>query len=293
VEKSHSKTYYFSTSLFPQEVRPHVHALYAFMRCADEIVDDPGIATLDEQLADLEAFEEETLAVVAGEAVADPVLRAFANTVLARGIETSLIEAFMKSMKMDTRVFRYPTYKDLQEYTYGSAAVVGLMMCRVVGVSDARATPHAEALGVAMQLTNFLRDVKEDWSRGRVYLPLEDLERFGYAEEELGRGVIDERFVGLMRFEISRARKLYRLADEGMRYIPQGRRYPIIVARRLYEAILGCIEARGYDVFTRRTQTSLPYKLRVATTCAIGDPKEIMTRARGGRPAGIAMSSQA
>ncbi|HEX2098632.1 MAG TPA: phytoene/squalene synthase family protein, partial [Rubrobacteraceae bacterium] len=163
IEKSHSRTYYFSTSLFPQEVRAHVYALYAFMRYADEIVDNPGLRTLHEQLAGLEAFEEEALSAVVGATTPNPVLRAFANTVLARGIETSLIKSFMKSMKMDTHVFRYPTYEDLEEYTYGSAAVVGLMMCRVVGVSDERAAPHAEALGVAMQLTNFLRDVKEDW----------------------------------------------------------------------------------------------------------------------------------
>jgi 15-cis-phytoene synthase len=290
--KEHSKTYYFSTSLFPREVRPHVHALYAFMRYADEIVDNPGTTTLDEQLGDLEAFEEETLAAVADEHVPpNPILRAFANTALARNIGPGLITAFMQSMKMDTDVFRYPAYEDLEEYTYGSAAVVGLMMCRVVGVSDERATPHAEALGVAMQLTNFLRDIAEDWARGRVYLPLEDLERFGYAEEELGRGVVDRRFVGLMRFEISRARALYEVADEGIRYIPRGRRYPVIVARRLYEAILGRIEAQGYDVFARRAETSLPRKLQVAAACALGDPGDLTARVRGGKPKGIAISS--
>jgi phytoene synthase len=290
VQKGHSRTYYFSTSLFPEEVRPHVHALYAFMRYADEIVDNPGTTLLEEQLAGLQSFEEETLAAVSGEEVPNPVLRAFANTVLLRGIESGLIEAFMKSMKMDTRVFRYPTYEDLEEYTYGSAAVVGLMMCRVIGATDEAANPHAGALGVAMQLTNFLRDVREDWRRGRVYLPLKDLERFGYAEEELGRGVVDERFVGLMRFEISRARMLYRVAEEGMRYIPRGRRYPVVVAGRLYEAILGRIEAQGYDVFSGRAETSLPHKLRVAGACAWGDPKELVARVRwGGKPGDIAI----
>ena len=282
VEKAHSRTYYFSTSLFPKEVQPHVHSLYAFMRYADEIVDNPGATGLEEQLASLDAFEEETLGAVSGEAVENPVLRAFANTVLLRGIEPGLIEAFMSSMKMDTRVFRYPAYGDLEEYTYGSAAIVGLMMCRAIGVTDERATPHAEALGTAMQLTNFLRDVKEDWARGRVYLPLEDLNRFGYTEEELGRGVVDERFVALMRFEVSRARKLYRVADEGMRYIPRGRRYPVIVARRLYEAILGRIEAQGYDVFSQRAQTSLPHKLGVAAACALYNPGELSARLRAG-----------
>ena len=284
IHKGHSRTYYFSTSLFPEEVRLHVHALYAFMRYADEIVDNPGVTTLDEQLVGLEIFEHETLAAVAGQETPNPVLRAFAQTVLVCHIETDLIRAFMRSMKMDTRVFRYPAYEDLQEYVYGSAAVVGLMMCRVVGVRDEAATPHAEALGVAMQLTNFLRDVKEDWARGRVYLPLEDLRRFGYAEEELGRGVVDERFVALMRFEVARARKLYRVADEGMRHIPRGRRYPVVVARRLYAAILDRIEAQGYDVFAKRAETSLPHKLQMAAACAWGDPGDISARLRGGKP---------
>jgi phytoene synthase len=282
VQKAHSRTYYFSTSLFPERVRPHVHALYAFMRYADEIVDNPGATTLEEQLAGLTVFEEETLAAVNGEPVSNPVLRAFANTVLLRGIGPDLIRAFMRSMKMDTSVFRYQTYGDLEEYTYGSAAVVGLMMCRVVGATDEAANPHAEALGVAMQLSNFLRDVREDWARGRIYVPLEDLERFGYAEEELGRGILDERFIELMRFEVSRARRLYRVADEGMRYIPRGHRYPVLVARRLYAGILDRIEAQGYDVFSRRAETSLPHKLRVAAACALADPGELVARARAG-----------
>lgn len=278
VHKAHSRTYYFSTSLFPKEVRPHVHALYGFMRYADEIVDNPGAASLGEQLSGLEAFEAETLAAVAGEPVPNPILRAFANTVILRGIGTDLITAFMHSMKMDTHVFRYETFGDLQEYTYGSAAVVGLMMCRVVGTKGEAAAPHAEALGEAMQLTNFLRDVGEDWARGRVYLPLEDLRRFGYDEEELGRAVIDDRFIALMRFEMERARELYALADRGMKYIPRGCRYPVVVAGKLYAAILDRVEAAGYDVFTRRAETSFPHKLKVAAAVAARDPGEIPAR---------------
>lgn len=278
VHKAHSRTYYFSTSLFPKEVRPHVHALYGFMRYADEIVDNPGTTSLAEQLLGLEAFEAETLAAVAGEPVQNPILRAFANTVILRGIGADLITAFMSSMKMDTHVFRYETYEDLRAYTYGSAAVVGLMMCRVVGTRGEAAAPHAEALGEAMQLTNFLRDVGEDWRRGRVYLPLEDLKRFGYDEEELGRGVIDGRFVELMRFEIARARELYKVADRGMKYIPRGCRYPVVVARELYAAILHRVEASGYDVFTRRAETTFSHKLKVAATVAARDPGEIPAR---------------
>jgi phytoene synthase len=280
VQKAHSRTYYFSTRLFPAEVRPHVHALYAFMRYADEIVDTPHDLPPGAQLSVLEEFEVETMAAVSGERVPNPILRAYADTVRACGIDPGTITAFMESMKMDTRVFRYPTYSDLEIYTYGSAAVVGLMMCRIVGVVDGKADPHAEALGIAMQLSNFLRDVGEDWRRGRVYLPLEDLARFEYTERDLASGAVDERFAQLMRFEIDRARRLYEVADEGMGYIPRGRRFPVVVARELYAAILDRIEAQQYDVFSRRAQVSRPAKLLVAAGCAASDPGEIADRIR-------------
>lgn len=280
VEKHHSRTYYFSTQLFPREVRPHVHAIYAFMREADEIVDDPGEATLEDQLAGLDHFERETVAAISGEAVANPTLRAFANTVRLHGIELDTVGAFLASMKMDTRVFRYETFTDLKGYTYGSAAVVGLMMCRIMGVEDRAADPHAEALGEAMQLTNFLRDVGEDWKRGRIYLPQEDLRRFDYTEEDLAKGIVDERFEALMRFEISRARELYEDADLGLRCIPRGRRYPIAVARKLYAAILDRIESADYDVFSGKVSTSAAKKLTVAAGCAVRDPGEIVARGR-------------
>jgi len=292
VQKAHSRTYYFSTRLFPAEVRPRVYALYAFMRYADEIVDSPHDLSLDGQLSALEVFEAETMAAVAGERVSNPVLRAYADTVRSCDIEPATIAAFMDSMKMDTRVFRYPTYKDLEVYTYGSAAVVGLMMCRVVGAMGGEADPHAEALGVAMQLSNFLRDIGEDWRRGRVYLPLEDLKRFGYAEEDLASGVVDERFVELMRFQIERARRLYEVSDEGMRFIPRGRRYPVVVARELYAAILDRIEAQNYDVFSRRAEVSRPAKVVVAARCAARDPGEMVARLRAGRASHAAFTGR-
>ncbi len=285
VQERYSRTYYFSTRLFPREVRPHVHALYAFMREADEIVDDPGDATPDEQLASLESFEAATISAISGDTVANPVLRAFANTVRLRRIDLSTVTAFMASMKMDTRVFRYETYSDLRKYTYGSAAVVGLMMCRVMGVPDKAADSHAGALGEAMQLTNFLRDVGEDYGLGRVYLPQEDLRHFGYTEQDLAAGVVDERFAALMAFEIGRARELYAEADRGLAYIPRGRRYPITVASGLYAAILDRIEAANYDIFSEKASTSAAAKLALAASCAAKDPGELVARGRSrGKP---------
>lgn len=280
VQRAHSQTYHLSTLLFPMEVRKHVYALYAFMRYADELVDNPGVTGFEEQLASLESFESETMAAVSGEMVENPVLRAYTNTVRECEIAPETISAFMESMKMDTCVFRYRTFEDLEVYTYGSAAVVGTMMCRIMGVEDEMAFPHAGALGVAMQLSNFLRDVQEDWKRGRIYLPLEDLERFGYSEEDLAAGIADKRFKELMRFEIERARRLYAFADEGMSYIPRGRRYPVLVAKKLYAAILNRIEAQGYDVFSRRADTSRTGKLAVAAGCAMREPGELLARMR-------------
>jgi phytoene synthase len=279
VQRAHSHTYYLSTRLFPPEIRRHVHALYAFTRYADEIVDDPKVsASVEARLEALEAFEAETMAALVGEEVEDPILRAFTNTARERGIGQGHVKPFMRSMKMDTYVRRYPTYEDLEEYMYGSAAVVGLMMCRVIGVEAEEALPYAEALGEAMQLTNFLRDVREDWERGRIYLPLEDLKRFGYSEVDLGSGRVNEPFVELMRFEIDRARMLYLIADQGMRHIPRGRRYPVLVARHLYAVILDRIKDLDYDVFSSRAGTTLAEKLRVAAACAVREPGEILAR---------------
>ena len=290
-QKAHSRTYYFSTQFFPKDVRPHVHALYAFMRYADEIVDSPGALSPGEQLAGLTRFEADTIEAITGEQVKNPILRAFSNTVRARDIDLGSIKAFMESMKMDTRISRYETYEELKVYTYGSAAVVGLMMCRVAGVRDDRATPHAEALGEAMQLTNFLRDIKEDWKRGRVYVPLEDLRNFGYAEEDIADGAADERFVELMKFEINRARELYAIADEGMQYIPRGRRYPVVVARELYAAILGKIEEQDHDIYAKRAETSRAEKVSVALRCAARDPGELVARSLSGGRGEIAIPS--
>ncbi|CAN5898885.1 phytoene/squalene synthase family protein [soil metagenome] len=278
IQKAHSRTYYFSTRLLPPDVRSHVYALYAFMRYADEIVDNPGAKGLEEQHHALDQFERETVAAVMGELTVNPVLQAFSNTVRSREIRQDTITDFMTSMKMDTHVFRYPTYEDLEVYTYGSAAVVGLMMCRAVGIRDDAADHYAEALGVAMQLSNFLRDIKEDWKRGRIYLPTEDLERFNYTEKDLEAGVVDDRFIELMKFEIERARKLYQYADAGMEYIPRGRRHPVRIARDLYAAILDRIEAQNYDVFSQRAETSMAFKLKIASKHAARDPRELLAR---------------
>lgn len=251
----HGKTYYFSTLFFPPAIRRSVHALYGFVRYPDEIVDNPAPGTNPAAL--LAEYREATRDAMRTGGSDLPVLHAFADMARRHALPPDFPLAFLDAMAMDLTRTRYETFEDLKTYTYGSASVVGLMMCHVIGISDPCALAPAHDLGLAMQLTNFWRDIGEDWqTRGRIYLPLEDLERFGYTEAMLAGGVINDQFLDLMRFEIARAHELYAASDLGIPYITPECRLPVKLARVLYSRILDKIEANNYDVFTRRARTS-------------------------------------
>ena len=251
----HGKTYYFSTLFFPPEVRRSVHALYGFVRYPDEIVDNPPPGS--DPAALLRQYREATLDSMRTGCSDLPVLHAFADMAQRHSLPSEYPLAFLDAMAMDLTRTRYETFDDLKTYTYGSASVVGLMMCHVIGISDPYALAPAHDLGLAMQLTNFWRDIGEDWAtRGRIYLPLEDLERFGYTESMLAGSVVNDQFAALMRFEIARARDFYAAADLGISYITPGCRKPVTLARVLYSRILDKIEANNYDVFHKRARTS-------------------------------------
>jgi len=265
--KRHGSTYYFSARFFPRAIQRSIFGLYGFVRLPDEMVDNPeaGRADVQSQRAALHGWREQFERALAGDEGEHPVMRAFIDTVRRHGIPSEYPLAFLDSMLMDVTVRRYSTFDDLCLYTHGSASVIGLMICSVVGVSDPVALPYAADLGLAMQLTNFLRDIGEDYrDRGRIYLPLEDLLRFGYSEAELAGGVVNDNFRELMRFEIARNREIYRRAELGLPYLPRYAQYPIRLAGLLYAAILDRIEANDYDVFTRRAATSKAFKLRTA-----------------------------
>ena len=254
VNAHYGKTYYFSTLFFPPAVRRSVHALYGFVRYPDEMVDNPPPGQDPAQM--LAEYRDATRdALKSGESDI-PVLHAFADMARRHHLPPNYPTAFLDAMAMDLTRTRYATFDDLTRYTYGSASVVGLMMCHIVGISDDCALGPAHDLGLAMQLTNFWRDIGEDWERGRVYLPQEDLERFGYTEAMLARGEVNDRFIALMQFEIARARDFYASADRGIPYIIPECRLPVVLARRLYAKILDKIEANGYDVFRRRARTT-------------------------------------
>jgi phytoene synthase len=252
LNQRHGTTYYWSTYLLPRVKRHHVHALYGFCRYADDIVDDLGPAPVEVRQKALHDFGDRFFADLRAGHSDDPVLKAVVHTVKAFDIEPDCFRRFLRSMAMDLTVERYETYDDLLDYMDGSAAVIGEMMLPILEPVDLdTARPHAQDLGNAFQLTNFWRDVAEDLDRGRVYVPQEDLRRFG-AEPAVRR--VTTEWVELMRFEIARTRALYASADLGLALLPPASARTIRAARVLYSRILDVIEEQGYDVFLRRAR---------------------------------------
>jgi phytoene synthase len=265
LNKRYGTTYYWSTYALPAVKRPHVWALYAFCRHADDIVDDLGAVSTEvrgKALADLgdRLFED----LERGHSD-DLVLKAVVHTIRAFGHDPECFRRFLRSMAMDLTVDRYATWDDLLVYMDGSAAVIGEMMLPILEpVDPVAALEPARALGNAFQLTNFLRDVAEDLDRGRVYLPQEDLARFG--ADPARRGV-DAGWRALMAFEIDRCRGLYQDAGEGVDLLPPASARCITAARLLYSQILDRIEAADYDVFATRAR--VPTWRKAATVARV------------------------
>jgi phytoene synthase len=263
---AHGRTYYLAALLLPPAKRPYVHALYGFARYADEIVDDTG-----SQLT--EAEREHWLTDWGGRFVAavrdghrpeHPIGVAAADTLRRWDIPLSYVEDFLASMRTDLTVREYATFEDLMRYMWGSAAVIGLQMLPVLEPVVERdvAQPYAVDLGVAFQLSNFIRDVGEDLRRGRVYLPMADLAHFGVDRARLARCVVDGPVRRLLAYEIARARELYRSAEPGIRLLHPTSRDCISTALRLYRGILDRVERADYQVLDRRQSVS---RLRRAT----------------------------
>ena len=264
---AHGRTYYLSTLLLPPAKRPYVHALYGFARYADEIVDDLDSTLTDAEKADwLVGWGSRFLEEVKAGGSDHPVSRAVVDTVRRWDIPLGLFEDFLASMRMDLTVTDYPTYDDLMVYVWGSAAVIGLQMVPVLEPLVPRevAEPYATDLGIAFQLSNFIRDVGEDLRRGRVYLPLEDLALFGVDRERLARGVVDGPVRRLLAFEIARTREIYRSAEPGVRLLDPTSRDCIRTALALYGGILDEVERADYQVLDRRVSVGPARRARVA-----------------------------
>jgi len=266
LNRRYGTTYYLSTFALPRIKRHHVWALYGFCRYADDIVDDLGPVPVDVRRNRLASFGETFFADLAADRSDDPVLKAVVHTVRAFDIDHDCFRRFLGSMTMDLSVDRYETWDDLLVYMDGSAAVIGEMMLPILEPRSAAATGPARDLGLAFQLTNFLRDVDEDLDRGRVYVPQEDLHRLG---ADPWRRQVDESWREVMRFQIDRCRALYASADEGLADLPAGSARCVRAARVLYSRILDEIEAADYDVFSARARVATWRKVALVARTAL------------------------
>ncbi len=260
----HGKTYYLATLLLPKSKRPFVHALYGFARYADEIVDNllsPLSAT--EKAVHLQTWSQKMLANLANGESDDPIGRALIDTVQRFAIPHQYFEAFLKSMAMDLSIREYHTFDQLMEYMYGSAAVIGLEMSYVLGASSADALTAARNLGVAFQLANFIRDVGEDLDRGRIYLPLDELNLHGVNREMLERKVLTPEIVNALKDQIARVRKLQETANTGIALLPRESRPCILAASDMYCGIVDAVEASDYDIFRYRARVPRSRKAEI------------------------------
>lgn len=261
----HGKTYFLATMLLPPGKRPFVHALYGLARYADEIVDDlDSPLTVGEKAAALQNLAERFFADVERGGSDHPVLAAPVDTVLRWQIPLAHFEAFFHSMTMDLTVTEYPTYEDLYEYVYGSAAVIGLQMVPILQPSTADAAERAKDLGVAFQLANFVRDVGEDLDRGRIYLPLDELAAHGVTPEVLYRRQATPAVKAALAEQIARVRRLEAAAGPGIAALHPSTQPCIEAARTLYCGIVDEVEAIDYEVFDRRATVGIPRRLSVA-----------------------------
>ena len=265
----HGKTYYLATLLLPPAKRPHVHALYGFARYADEIVDDlASNLTLDEKALLLKKWSNQVLSDIKSGSSNDPIAAAVVDTVSRFKIPIAHFKAFLHSMNMDLSVRQYQTYKDLHEYVYGSAAVIGLQMVSVLGTisPDAvtSANEAAEKLGIAFQLANFIRDVGEDLDRGRVYLPMTELEAHGVNRQMLKERVITPQIKSALKEQIQRVRRLQNESTAGIKLLTPGARECIQAASQLYCGIVDEVEKIDYQIFTKRAKTSNWRRTKVA-----------------------------
>jgi phytoene synthase len=269
IQRRHDPTYYWATQRLPGDVRPAVHALYGFVRGADQIVDgrrgrprDP-----DERRAALDAWEDELQAGIAAGRSAHPVIAALVDAGRRHDLPLEELGPYMRSMRLDCGPVRIATWAELERYMQGSAGSVGRIMAPLLGAPPDQHEVFGQ-LGLAFQLTNFIRDVREDYALDRVYLPAEDRERFGVAEADFARPHTSEGLRALVAFEVERARTLFRqtapaAATTGARVRPA-----IRLARAAYLAVLDRVEAIGFDVLRRRT-SPLPWQLgRAALTAA-------------------------
>jgi phytoene synthase len=252
-----SRSFYLASRLLPTEKRRAARALYAFCRVSDDIV-DRAQGDAQERLATWRRR-----ATAAHPPVDDLVAIAWADARLRFNVPIRYAEQLIDGVARDFQPVRYETFEELAAYCYGVASTVGLMSMHIIGFAGQAAIPYAIKLGVALQMTNILRDVGEDWRAGRVYLPREEMAQFGVSDADLAEGVVTPRWRAFMQFHIERNRRLYDEAMPGIGLLNQDGRFAIGAAADLYRGILDAIERNDYDNFGRRAYVPTGRKLRM------------------------------
>jgi 15-cis-phytoene synthase len=300
--RRYGTTYYWGAALLPNPQRKHVHAIYALCRLADDIVDRPNRTApepasdqapagpdlvpteADSTLPDppdwisdrLSAFAESFQSSLAAGDSTNPVMAAVVHTVITCRIDPECFDRFFSAMAMDVSISSYETWEDLCTYMEGSAAVIGEMMLPVLKPISEAAKAPARSLGLAFQLTNFLRDINEDLDRGRIYMPQDDLRLF---DVDLRRRSVTPEWRAFLAYEIERNRALYSFADTGIAMLPPRSARCVGTARVLYAQILDQIERNGYDVFSRRARVPTLRKAATAAQMMVTGPRTLKRRA--------------
>lgn len=247
-----AKSFYFSARILPTDRRWATYAVYGFCRYADNLIDSPRGRTREELFAEVEALRQElTICHRTGESE-HSVMRAFAPVMKRYSIPLEYPMDLLKGVTMDMERDRYERFDELYVFCYRVASVVGLMMTCVLGYKDASAFEYAEKMGIAMQLTNILRDVQEDKNMGRIYLPNEDLRTFGVSEDDILNERISPELRKCMKFQVERAHHYYDEGDKGIMLLPKESQYAISSASKIYRGILRKIEERDCNPFLGR-----------------------------------------
>lgn len=270
--RKHARSFYFASAVLFGPRRRAAFAVYAVCRKLDDLVDEQGATEVQLQSA-AEAVNHlfDGTAPTATSPFSPSLSAAFHDVVIQFGLRREPFVELLRGLAMDLQPRRYASWAELDLYCYRVAGTVGEMMAPILGCRDERALSQAIALGKAMQLTNILRDIKEDFLRGRVYLPQDEMQRFGVSETQLAEGRINDGLIAFMRFQIGRARSLYAEGARGFWALAHwGGRTCARVMSAVYGGILGVIEQAHYDVFATRARVSWWGKLALATRAVGG-----------------------
>lgn len=262
----HGTSYFWATLLFPKEIRSAVHILYAFFRIPDEIVDQKQ----DTPEVSLNSWFKQWQQAYETKKSDEPILYATSQLFHQYKIPYEYSASFFAAMSQDLVQKRYTNYSALEQYMYGSAAVVGLILSHVIGFSEASALVDAQKLGYAMQLTNFLRDIDEDYQqRNRIYFPQTELKKFALTDHDIATKHFNKNFQQFVLFQIKRARELYAEAENGINKLNSRGRKAVRVASRLYAAILTKIEELDGNIFLKRARTTMIEKIFIMIKTAL------------------------